>query len=47
MQGGGDNLREEYSTYEQDKAELDARHKTVDVSGQPGLNAWLYSRLSL
>ena len=29
---GGESRREEYSTYEQDKAELDARHKLVDVS---------------
>lgn len=29
---GGRSQREEYSTYEQDKAELEARHKRVDVS---------------
>lgn len=29
MQGSG---REEYSTYEQDVSELEARHKKVDVS---------------
>lgn len=48
MQGGG---REEYSTYEQDVSELEARHKKVDVSSRclyshRLLASWLVPRLA-
>lgn len=45
MQGGG---REEYSTYEQDVSELEARHKKVDVSSPRLMSAsFLESTLAL